>query len=267
MLFDGGRTAAARTALEFVLAQSPNDSAANLLLAEASPTPPTADICVTAPWRPPVIEARCTLLRAARARRRGAKPEARQTAELAARTVADEPRLLARTALLLAHLGAIDRAATLLTRARHLASPDAPALAWAAAAITLGRGRAPALPPTPPIDPETTLLAARVALLSGSLSALPPTEDADLTSLSHFVHHAPLPTSDPFAAYLAGIAAQLNGDLPTAARHYAHALSAHGDACRAAGEYIATLRTQKQVPPPTAFTPLRQENPHCINLP
>jgi hypothetical protein len=67
-------------------------------------------------------------------------------------------------------------------------------------------------------------------------------------------------------AYLDGVAAELAGDLPRAAARLRQALSGHGDACRAAGEYVAALRAQRLRPDRAAFAPLRAENAHCVNL-
>jgi hypothetical protein len=67
-------------------------------------------------------------------------------------------------------------------------------------------------------------------------------------------------------AYLDGLAAQLDDDLAGARERFAHALSGHGDACHAAGEYVAALRGQKLRPNPTTFAPLRAENSRCVNL-
>jgi hypothetical protein len=194
----------------------------------------------------------------------------------------DEPRALARAALLLAQLGAVDRAAALLGRARRLAAPGLPALAWATAAVSLGRGRAGALPTGPrPADPETALLVARSALAAGgvgalgaALAALGPearARDADLDRLSRLVSRPPkgrVPAAgdDPMPAYLDGLGAELDGDLPAAAERFRRALAGHADACRAAGEYVAALRAQKLRPEPTAFARLRAENSRCVNL-
>jgi hypothetical protein len=67
-------------------------------------------------------------------------------------------------------------------------------------------------------------------------------------------------------AYLDGLAAQLDGDLAGARERFGQALSGHGDACHAAGEYVAALRGQKVRPNPTAFARLRAENSRCVNL-
>ncbi|HVU51536.1 MAG TPA: hypothetical protein VHL80_12665, partial [Polyangia bacterium] len=67
--------------------------------------------------------------------------------------------------------------------------------------------------------------------------------------------------------YVAGLRARLAGDLMGAAEHLSHALSGHADACRAAGEYVATLRALKRHPDATAFNTLRADNSGCVNLP
>jgi hypothetical protein len=72
---------------------------------------------------------------------------------------------------------------------------------------------------------------------------------------------------NPAQAYVDGLRARLAGDLLGAADRLAHALSGHGDACRAAGEYVATLGALKRHPDPTVFSALRAENAACVNLP
>ncbi|HEY4394145.1 MAG TPA: tetratricopeptide repeat protein, partial [Polyangia bacterium] len=287
VLLDLGQTDSARAALDAVLGQSPEDLGAEMLLAEveaAAPAPGAVaretPVCTGERWRPPAIKAACELARAARARRAGARAAARAAAERAAQAVPDQPRLLARTALLLAELGAVDQAAGLLPRARRRAAAT-PALAWAVVAVALGRGREGALPPGPrPADPETALLAARAALAAGGGGALDALleelgsaargRDADLQRLARFATRraAPAPgaADDPMQAYLDGLAAQLAGDEVEAAERFGHALAGHGDACRAAGEYTAALRAQKRRPERAVFAPLRAENSGCLNL-
>ena len=67
--------------------------------------------------------------------------------------------------------------------------------------------------------------------------------------------------------YVAGLRARLAGDWLLAAEHLSQALAGHADACRAAGEYVATLRTLKRRPDATVFNTLRAENAGCVNLP
>jgi tetratricopeptide (TPR) repeat protein len=286
---DRGDAATARTTLEGVLTGSPRDVRAGLLLDEAEAalgdtTPGTLRAaCVRDRWQPPAVTAGCALGRAARARRAGARGEARAEVDRAADAAPDEPRLLARIALALAQLGEVDRAAALAARARRLAAPEMPLLAWAEAAIALGRGRASRLPERArPADPEARLLVARAALASGglgaldaALAALGPTAragDADLAALARLGLKAPPATpptgaDDPVGAYVDGLRAQLAGDIPRAADRFRLALAGHGDACRAAGEYLGARRALKLGADPGALAALRADNRSCVNLP
>ncbi len=292
VLLDLGNVGGARALLEAALSDAPGDLRAQLLMDELElgsrdrQGPPRSPALCAGPWRPPAIEAACGLARAERARRAGERAEARVEAEGAAHVIPDEPRLLARAALLLAQLGAVDQAAALLARTRPRAAPEMPALAWATAAVALGRGRAGALPAgLRPADPETALLIARVALAAGGVGALGAAlgglgstargHDGDLERLGRLASRSPgltaraagqAPHDDPMQAYLDGLAAQLAGDLAQATERFGHALSGHGDACHAAGEYVAALRAQKLHPATTAFARLRAENSHCVNL-
>jgi tetratricopeptide (TPR) repeat protein len=296
VLLDLGNVGRARLLLAGGLSDSPGDPRAQLLMDEVElasrdgdASPQGATVCAGT-WRPPAIETACLLARAERERRAGNRAGARADAEGAARAVPDEPRLLARAALLLAQLGAVDQAAALLARARRRAAAETPTFVWATAAVALGRGHAGALPTGPrPADPETTLLVARAALAAGGVGALGaalgglgPTArdgDGDLERLGQLAAR-PLrlasraagqaggqaAVDDPMQAYLDGLAAQLAGDLGKATERFGHALSGHGDACHAAGEYVAALRAQKRRPDPTVFAHLRGENARCVNL-
>jgi hypothetical protein len=229
----------------------------------------------------------CALGGAVRARRGGDRARATALAAEAARLVPDVPRLQARVAETAAQLGAVDLAATLLERARPSIDPGTPAYAWAAAAVALGRGRAPTLPDGPrPADPETRLLVARAALAAGGIGELAQALDAlGLEALAHDADlrlfarlRTPGPTKgdpgrtdpdatdDPLGAYVDGLRAQLRGDLPAAVERFRHALSGHGDACRAVGEYVATLRALKLPADPSAWRALRAQNAGCKNL-
>ncbi|HVT10558.1 MAG TPA: hypothetical protein VHO67_24025, partial [Polyangia bacterium] len=77
----------------------------------------------------------------------------------------------------------------------------------------------------------------------------------------------PAPQDDPVAAFVAGLRADLAGDAGAAAVRLAGALSGHGDACRAAGEYVGALRALKLKPHGDPFAALRAENAGCVNLP
>lgn len=334
VVLDLGDAKAARAALTAVLAQSPQDLRAQLLLDEArqaladAPEPGHAASTMKLPaicdevdreepglasqvrWPPVFFRAACALARATRARRSGARTVALVAAKAAAAIAPDEPRLMGRIALELAQLGAIDRAASLLTRARRRAAPETPTLAWAAVAVALGRGRAPPLPDAPrPADPETRLLEARAGLAEGGLGELAAVvtrlgpraiaTDADLRLLARLGETeatdrrppAPRPSSagatpaahlattprdvapeedrdddDPLRAYVDGLAAQFRGDPAAAAERFWHALSGHGDACRAVGEYVAALRALKLPADPSAWRALSSENAACVNL-
>ena len=288
---DRGDAKAARATLQDVLAQSPKDLRVALLLEEAEvalgapATVPPLTACPADRWLPPAIVATCTLGRAARARRAGARGDARVLAEAAAAMAPDEPRLLSRAALLLSQLGAVDRAATLAQRARRSMAPAAPALAWADAGVSLGRGRASPLPAGfRPADPGVRLLMARANLAAGGVGALGATldelgpdainHDADLAELARLHRGAGAgarpagdPVGSPVRAFVEGLRARLDGKLDVAAERLRHALSGHGDACRAAGEFRATLRALKQKPDAAVWNPLRAENAACVNLP
>lgn len=283
---DLGDARTARATLAPLVAGTPQDFRARALLDEAevalgqAAAEPPGGACPSGRWPPPAVTAACQLAWAGRARRAGARDEARTRAASAAQQAPDEPRLLARTALALAQLGAVDRAAALLTRARRYAAPEAPWLAWARAAVTLGRGAAGAsLPEGRSSDPEARLLVARGALAAGGAGAVVPAlgedrdlaPDADLRALiaagSSADAGSPAPAGDdPVRAYVAGLRAQLAGDPARAADRFAHALAGHGDACRAAGELNATTRTLKRRVDPVLLAPLRAENAGCVNL-
>ncbi len=285
---DLGDAKAARATLQTVLAQSSKDVRAAFLLNEAeaalgvpqTPLPFTG--CPADRWQPPAIVATCMLGRAERARAGGSRAAARALAESAAATAPDEPRLLSRAAIVLGQLGAVDRASALLDRARRSLAPGTPALAWAASAVSLARGRAGALPAGPrPADPEVRLLVARASLAAGGIGALSAAldelgpdaaaRDADLAQLARLRHDTAAgdraADDNPVRAFVEGLRARLDGKLEAAAERLRHALAGHGDACRAAGEYRATLRALKRKPDAAAFDPLRAENAACVNLP
>jgi tetratricopeptide (TPR) repeat protein len=296
LFLDLGAAGRARVLLVAALSETPGDPRAQLLMDEVDlaardrEAPLQGAAICAGKWRPPAIETACLLGRAERERRAGDRAAARADAEGAGRVVPDEPRLLARAALLLAQLGAVDQSAALLARARRRAAAEMPTFVWATAAVALGRGHAGALPGGPrPADPETTLLVARAALAAGgvgalgvALGALGPTThapDADLERLGRLASRGSRPasraaaqsggqatTDDPLQAYLDGVAAQLAGDLVRATERFGHALSGHGDACHAAGEYVAALRAQKRRPEPGVFARLRGENSRCVNV-
>ncbi|HVY37005.1 MAG TPA: hypothetical protein VHM31_03700, partial [Polyangia bacterium] len=97
--------------------------------------------------------------------------------------------------------------------------------------------------------------------------------DADLRTLAALTPRGARPPSaprrdaSPVAAYVAGLRADLAGDAAGAVERLAGALSGHGDACRAAGEYVGALRALKLKPQGDPFAALRAENAGCVNLP
>jgi hypothetical protein len=312
---DLGDAAAAQTVLVPVVARAPEDIRARLLLEEASqalaagphtvvgaatqpvPTPANAaleSVCAQNGALSPFLVAGCALAWSSQARLAGDRFRASTQAQTAARRIPDEPRMLARAAQALAQQGAVDAADKLIGRAARYVAPEAPTLAWARLAVTLGHGRAAAAPPgLRPTSPAARVIAARAALAVGGAGALAATlksfgsevvaADADLRLLKALTEPAPTgesPAVPPPAvagarppkvsaaqAYVDGLRARLAGDQLLAAERLSHALHGHADACRAAGEYIATLRAQKLHPDPTVFAALRAENDGCINLP
>jgi hypothetical protein len=305
---DLGEAAAAAPVLAEIVAKAPEDIRARLLLDEASlmlaaapaagstaaPAPIDAglpSVCDQNGTRAPYLVAGCAVAASARARFEGDHFRASTQAQVAARLLPDEPRLLARAAQLLAQQGAVDRADGLLARAARYATMDAPALAWARLGVTLGHGRATTAPPgLRARAPLPRVLAARAAFAVGGAGALRVAldrdgadvvaRDADLRLLATLVAReaeaaaAPAPSGPPAPSkpspgeqYVDGLRARLAGDALLAAEHLSHALAGHGDACRAAGEYIATLRELKRHPDATVFSALRAENRDCVNLP
>jgi len=299
VLLDGGDTVAANEALIRGGVTRSTDPRAVMLMDEIlqampstanaaagagpSPSKEAKDLCKGATESPrpvPYTKSWCALAQAGRARRSGDRPAALTYALAAAEIAPREPRLLARIAGTLAQLGAVDRAQGQWDKSRTLVAPETPSLAWARVAIGLGRGRAVPPPTGPtPDDPEISFLAARSALSSGGtedlrqvMAGLGPSAvsaDADLRILSGLLVSGigkKDTDEDPMRAYVSGLRAQLAGDLPEAAERYWHGLSGHGDACRALGEYVATLRLLKVPPDPKSWAGLRAENAGCINL-
>ncbi len=156
-----------------------------------------------------------------------------------------------------------------------------------------------------PSDLETRLLAARAALTAGGptalgalLAGLGPAAlaaDTDLRALALLTTppaagrrppgagkaaalaraNPPAPAgspADPAAsgtspvyAYAQGLRARVAGDTSGALRWLLPALDGHGDACRAAGEYVATARLAGH-PITSELDAVRALNPRCLNL-
>jgi tetratricopeptide (TPR) repeat protein len=303
---DLGDAAAAEAVLVPIVARAPEDIRARLLLEEASQAltadPPGAREgavrapVVSASLEPfcgqngalaPYVVSGCALAWSERARFAGERLRASTQSQAAARTMPEEPRMLARAAQLLAQAGLVDRAEKLVERAARFVAPQAPELAWARLALTLGHGRAATAPPgLRPINATTRVLAARAAFAVGGAGALATTLDgfgpavaldADLRLLETLVSReggTPAVAATSLRArqgaaqqYVDGLRARLAGDAMGAAEHLSHALAGHADACRAAGEYVATLRALKRHADPSAFSALRAENAGCVNLP
>jgi tetratricopeptide (TPR) repeat protein len=274
---DAGQPTAAVQELRLVLSRTPDHPRARLLLAEAEGAEPPAPVCARDAAASPVVGTNCAVVHGMAARLRGDRRAALATTGAAADT--HEPRALGRTALLLAQLGEIDRAQAALERAARRGTPTMPALVWARLAVALGRGDSPAPVGLAPGDAETRLLAARTAFVTGgrqalerTLTAMGPaavTGDPDLRALAGLIGQPPRQAatapSGPMAAYAAGLRARLAGDLEAAARLLGQALSGHGDACRAAGEYLVALRLLKRQPG-AELDPLRAANAGCRNL-
>jgi len=238
------------------------------------------------------VAAGCALHQAMRRRLDGERGESLRLARTAGAVAPpSDPRLLAMTAQVLAQLGDVDAASALVERAERVGGRDMPALVWARLAVSLGRGSAAAAPAARPSGPETRLLLARAALASGGGAALDAAlgelgraavaADPDLESLATVASldpsapHAALAVAQRVAAsgkgvvalYAAGLLARLAGDAHAAAEWLAPALAGHGDACRAAGEYLAATRALRRPPPtPTLLAPLRAANTRCVNL-
>jgi hypothetical protein len=229
-----------------------------------------------------VIKAGCLIHAAAAARLRGDRAKALGHALAAAAIPIEDVRTPSRNAWILAQLGQIDRAQELVARAAQRAGGRMAPLAWARLALTLGRGQPAAQPRWLRVGhPETLLLAARAAFAGAGPAALARVidhagksaraGDPDLRALSGLSGpaSAAVPEGDellgPVQAYVAGLRARLRGDLEAAARLLGRALSGHGDACRAAGEYLVVMRMLRR-PLGRELEALAATNHDCLNL-
>jgi hypothetical protein len=307
---DAGDHRGAAAVLGPIVEHAPEDVRASLLLDEAAlaasadPRAPATHasrelgLCGQNGALPPYVVAGCAIAASARARFRGDRLRASTQAQAAARSAPDEPRMLAAAAQLLAQEGFVDKAEKLVDRAGHFVTPQAPEIAWARLAVTLGHGRVATAPPGQrPFNALTRVIAARAAFAAGGPAALAATldgygaglvaADADLRLLQALAAPtgsepasigapageaqpappAPRPKVSAAEHYVAGLRARLAGDLLGTAEHLSHALSGHADACRAAGEYVAVLRVLKRHPDAAAFNTLRADNAGCVNLP
>jgi Tfp pilus assembly protein PilF len=285
-----GQNGRAKEALLAALKHTPDHGRAQLLLAELETTSsehPSTPVhweatCARDESKSPFIASACDLARAERAWASHDWDAAIRFADSVRRRRPVEPRLLGGAAQLLASLGTVDLAASSWEEATRVASPALPALRWAKLAIELGRGQLPDFPQDLPAASShwAPLLKARIALASGGIKALtallPELQSgrADLAALALAMEHdtdspAGSATSslDPVQAYVKGMQARLAGKPTLAADLLAKALNGHGDACRAAGEYLALCRELGRAPDAKAFAWLAKENTRCVNLP
>lgn len=293
---DSGDPEGARNALAPLLADGSDLTSARLLVDEANratgrePNARDAALLDEACRRDgalaPSIDAACALRAAATARQADDRGTALTAARHAAVRATGDPRSLGRAAQVLAQLGHVDEADELVARASKLADGKLPPLAWAHMAVVLGRGQlVTRLAAVPALGPEVRVLVARAALAEsgppGLTQMLAPAGSADFAShpdlrqLARVLHADQANQADPadeprgggpVAAYVDGLIARLRGDLPAAIAAFESALQGHGDACRAAGEYVAALRAAGQVLDPRRLSPLRSVNARCVNL-
>jgi tetratricopeptide (TPR) repeat protein len=276
---DLGDPAAAVEALEPLVRDEPEDTEALLLMAEGldglgraqAPSPALAAGCQRDQEASPTLRAGCALERASRARLAGDPRRALAQGHAASGIEPPQPRLLARIAQLLGQLGSVDQAALLLTAARRRGADAMPAMAWARLAVALGRGQPATLPSVPATGSVPRVLALRAAFASGGARALEewptdPLGDPEVRLYLAAARGAPLDTRGPLADYLLGLRARLAGDLQLASIKLYGALSGHGDACRAAGEYVATVRALGREVDLLALEPLRTSNAQCTHL-
>ncbi len=278
-----GERSHAKNDLQEVRRRTPDHGRAGLLLAElgadAAGEPEWAGICAREAVASPVVAAGCDLARAEQAWRAGDRAAAIHFAEAAGQRRPANPRALGRAAQLLASVGAVDLASACLDQATHLASASLPSVQWARIAVELGRGQLANPPEELPAtsSPWAPVLLARIALASGGVKALAaalqaagekPRELDVLAALVTPEADAPEPGDvRPERAYVAGLRARLEGRPARAADLLARALHGHGDACRAAGEYLAVCRELGRVPAAAELAALADENRRCVNLP
>lgn len=254
-----GERARAKEALLAALQRTPEHSRAQLLLAELEPalaSPTWEAACTRDESTSPFIASACALARAHRAWGRHDWNAAVELATAAGHHRPVDPRVLGGAVQLLACAGAVDRATSALDQAGTAAGTPLPALRWARIAVDLGRGQLVDLPQDLPAgsSPWAPLLAARIALASGKVDAL----SAPALELAK---------AEPVLTYVKGMQARLADKPALAAELLAGALAEHGDACRAAGEYLAACEAVGRVPDASAFAWLLDNNARCVNLP
>lgn len=270
------------------LEHTPDHSRARLLLTEVDPAAAARiessgrdSTCARDEEKSPIVAAACASARAQRAAGADDRADALRWAEVVCRSRPSEPRVLAQAAELLAVMGDIDRASACLDEATHIASTSLPSLRWAQAAIDLGRGKLMNLADTPKLasSPWAPLSLVRNAFASGGLKALATAtremagKAPQLEAFALLAQPSPSAAAlatiarDPVRNYVKGMQARLQGETALAVELLAQALQEHGDACRAAGEYLAALRELGRVPDDDALGWLRSRNAQCVNLP
>jgi hypothetical protein len=265
-----------------VLQATPEHGRARLLLAEANGAAPHgngapdwAASCARDESQSSFLAGACALARAQQAARADDRAGEILWAEIAARQRPVEPRVLGGAAQVLASLGAVDRASACFDEAKRIASPSLSSVWWAQVGVDLGRGRLVDLTSAPKLSssPWAPAFLARNALASGGIKALTaalrqlPRDAIEVDAFAALVEDGPQRASGPLRDYLDGMRARLGGKTALAADLLAKALQDHGDACRAAGEYLAACRELGRTPDDNALSWLRRENAHCVNLP
>lgn len=265
---DGGDPVVARRTLLAMLGKSPDNSRAQLVLAEAERALGEAmwskrleSACAGDSKISRAVRAACATAAALQARLDGDRAGALRKAKAIAQTT-DEPALLGQLSLVMALLGEVDAADEVLQRAGKRADLGMVSLQWAGVAIRLGRNenvQSSALLEHP-AGPERHLVALRAAYvrsgregLAGMLKGLPPgilDIDWDVRAFAVLARDAAPPKAEvsalekkgekgnPVAAYVLGLFALQEGDFKVAARRFERSLAGHGDGCRAATQYL-----------------------------
>lgn len=268
---DGGDAVVARRTLLALLGRSPDNSRAQLVLAEAERALGEATwskridtACASDSKISRAVRSACATVSALQARLDGDRAGAARKAKAISQTT-DEPALLGQLSLLMALLGEIDGADEILQRAGKRADLGMVPLQWAGVAIRLGRNEI--VPLTPflehPAGPERHLVALRAAFarsgregLATVLKGLPPgilDIDWDVRAFAVLARDASAPKAElsvlekkgekgnPVAGYVLGLFALQEGDFKVAARRFERSLTGHGDGCRAATSYLEAV--------------------------
>jgi tetratricopeptide (TPR) repeat protein len=279
-----GEPEKARENLLKALEHTPDHSRARLLLTEVDPTAVDlreSSTCARDEGKSPFIASACALIRAQRAARSDDSSQAVRSAEVACLQRPADPWVLGRAAGVLAAMGNVDQAAACLDEATRIANRSLPSLRWGQVGIELGRGKLVDLADAPKVaaSPWAPLFVVRNALASGGIKALtvalrevaakgPQIEAFEsLAQAGSGAATLAAVARDPVRNYLKGMQARLQGKPALAAELLAKALEEHGDACRAAGEYLAASRELGRTPDDDALGWLRRENSQCVNLP